>query len=94
MIDPWDALLPGRNVTSSRQDEWYQEIDKRYYCSLSATKRIFQPAPEGAVFLLHSGQCQASLRAGRLGVLPFVMLVRKQLLRHLPRDPASGHPCG
>lgn len=67
MIDPWDALLPGRNVASSRQDEWYQEIDKRYLCSLFATKRIFQPAPEGAVFLLHSGQCQASLRAGRLG---------------------------
>ena len=28
-------------MAPSCQDEWYQEIDKRYYCLIYATRRIF-----------------------------------------------------
>ena len=40
VTDRGTALSSGRNADSSCQDEWYQEIDKRYYRCLYATKRI------------------------------------------------------
>ena len=60
------ALLSGRNADSSCQDEWYQEIDKRYSCSLYATKRMFAKPKGNTASLLLSGQWAAALSAGRL----------------------------
>ena len=66
VTDRGTALLSGRNMAPSCQDEWYQEIDKRYSCSLYATKRMFAKPKGNTASLLLSGQWAAALSAGRL----------------------------